>query len=99
MKKSFYVQDELQETYKNLLDLIPDQLKNDPHTQKVILVYLKLGGFKLARHAIEVIKKRLREDAYDNSAESKVTRASLDDNVDITEPHPHELGGFEFPVE
>ena len=98
MKKSFYVQNELQEMYKGLLDLIPDQLKNDTHTQKIILVYLKLGGDKLARHGIEVIKKRLSKEALETGAETQRMDESLDDKVDITEPHPHELGGFEFPI-
>lgn len=99
MKKSFYIQDEMQETYRNLLNLIPEPLKNDTQTQKIILVYLKLGGEKLAHHGIEIIKKRFQKESLDPSDESQATEASLGEKVDITEPHPHELGGFEFPIE
>ncbi|UCD31155.1 MAG: hypothetical protein JSW04_02635 [Desulfobacterales bacterium] len=99
MKKSFNVQNELQETYRNLVNLIPDSLKNDPHTQKIILVYLKLGGEKLARQGIEIIKNQLLKEHLNQSDEAREADESLSEKVDMTEPHPHELGGFEFPSE
>lgn len=95
MKKSFNIQKDLQKTYKSLLNLLPDELKNNPLTQKTILVYLKLGGEKLARHRIEVIKMRLSKEALENNTKAQ----GVNDGDDTTEPHPPELGGFEFPTE
>jgi hypothetical protein len=95
MKKSFNIQNDLLKTYKGLMNLLPDELKNDPLTQKTILVYLKLGGEKLARHSIEVIKMRLSKEALENNTEAQ----DLNDGDDTTEPQPPELGGFEFPSE
>ena len=99
MKKSFYIQDKLQETYRNLLNLIPEPLRDDVQTQKTLLVFLKLGGEKLAHHGIEIINKRFQKEGLVPEDESQEIDASLGEDVDMTEPHPHELGGFEFPVE
>ena len=99
MKKSFYIQDDLQITYHNLLSQLPEPLRNDAQVQKVILVYLKLGGERLAQHGIDVIKKRFKIEHLFPSDDPQATEASFGEEVDMTEPHPHELGGFEFPVE
>lgn len=99
MKKSFYIEDDLQNTFHNLLNQLPEPLRDDAQIQKVILVYLKLGGEKLAHHGIDIIKKQFQKERLVDSDEPQTADTSLGEEVDITEPHPHELGGFEFPVE
>ena len=99
MKKSFYIQNDLQETYDNLLDTIPEPLRDDIQTQRTILVYLKLGGERLAQHGIEIIRKRFQREQIEINGESQATEAYFSEEDDMTEPHPHELGGFEFPTE
>jgi hypothetical protein len=99
MKKSFFIQDDLHTTYHSLLNQLPEPLRDDAQIQKVVLVYLKLGGEKLAQHGIDVIKKRFKIEHFFASEEPQETDASFGEEVDMTEPHPHELGGFEFPVE
>jgi hypothetical protein len=99
MKKSFHLQDDLQKTFQNLLGQLPELLRNDASTQKIILVYLKLGGEKLANYGIEIIKKRFRTEGLVHTDAAHETESSQNEDFDMTEPHPHELGGFEFPVE
>ena len=59
MKKNFILPDELKGTFDRLMNLVPDKLKNDAKTQKTISVYLKLGGEKLARQCVQVVKSNL----------------------------------------
>jgi hypothetical protein len=100
MKKSFHLQDDLQKAYQNLLRRLPEPLRNDASTQKTILVYLKLGGTRLANHGIDIINKQFQIESlsrHDDAAHE--TDSSFDEDIDMTEPHPHEMGGFEFPIE
>ena len=99
MKKSFFVQEDLQKTYHNLLSRLPEPLRDDASTQKIVLVYLKLGGEKLAHHGIDVIIKQFEKERLVSSDEPQATETFLGEEVDMTEPYPHELGGFEFPIE
>ena len=99
MKKSFYIEGDLKKIYHNLLSQLPEPLRDDASTQKLILVYLKLGGEKLAHHGIEIIRKRFRKEHVEASDDLQAAEAFSREDVDITEPHPHELGGFEFPIE
>lgn len=99
MKKSFFVQNDLQKTYHKLLNQLPEPLRYDASTQNIILVYLKLGGEKLAHHGIDIIKKQFQKERRAYSDEPQATATPLGEEVDMTEPYPHELGGFEFPVE
>ncbi len=55
------IPDEFRYTFKRLINLVPYKQRNDRHTQKIVLLYLKLGGEKLARQYIEVLKSDLRE--------------------------------------
>lgn len=72
MIKGLNIPDEFQYTFKRLINLTPHQQRNDPDTQKVVLLYLKLGGEKLARQYIEILKSDLREneDRTETSEES-----------------------------
>ncbi len=55
------IPDDLQRAFHRLIYHLPDPLKDDDHTQQVILNYLKFGDEKLARHRIEIIKISFRE--------------------------------------
>jgi len=61
MVKGLNIPDEFQYTFKRLINLVPYKQRNDRHTQKIVLLYLKLGGEKLAKQYVEVLKSDLRE--------------------------------------
>ena len=56
------IPDEFLETYKHLINQIPEKLKNDSHTQQVTQLYLKIGGEKLAKQYIEIVTWNVREE-------------------------------------
>jgi len=72
MIKGLNIPDEFQYTFKRLINLAPHQQRNDQDTQNIVLLYLKLGGEKLARQYIEILKSDLREneDRTETSEES-----------------------------
>ena len=55
------IPEELKFTYKRVLRRVPGELKEDPDFLKNLLVYIKIGGEKLARQRIEITKKPFRE--------------------------------------
>lgn len=61
MVKGLNIPDEFQYTFKRLINLVPYKQRNDRNAQKIVLLYLKLGGEKLARQYVEVLKSNLRE--------------------------------------
>jgi hypothetical protein len=61
MVKGLNIPDEFQYTFKRLINLVPYKQRNDRNAQKIVLLYLKLGGEKLARQYVEVLKSDLRE--------------------------------------
>ena len=61
MTENLNIPDELQGTFKRLMYRVPEKLRSDSHTQRIIQLYLKLGGEKLAKQQIEIIKLRVRE--------------------------------------
>ncbi len=77
MTKKLNVPDELQSSFQRLIYSIPDELRNDARTQKIILVYLKFGGEKLARYGVEILKMRHHE--------AILKKASEDSNIDESE--------------
>lgn len=52
---------ELQDAFQRLMKLVPAELRDNAHIQKTILVYLKFGGERLARHNIGIMKKPFDE--------------------------------------
>jgi hypothetical protein len=84
MAENLIIPDELQGTFKRLMYRVPEKLRNDSHTQKIIQLYLKLGGEKLAKQHIEVIKLRVREEERQMKAEANASEASNDgdDTID-----------------
>ena len=61
MIKGLNIPDEFQYTFKHLINLVPYKQRNDWHAQKIVLLYLKIGGEKLARQYVEVLKSNLCE--------------------------------------
>ena len=76
MAQNLNIPDELQGTFKRLMYRVPEKLRSDSHTQKIIQLYLKLGGEKLAKQHIETIKFRVREEERQNKARVNVSEKS-----------------------
>ncbi|MFH0998270.1 MAG: hypothetical protein V1844_22620 [Pseudomonadota bacterium] len=57
MSVKMIIPDEFQGSIRRLLNRIPSEQRDDETLQAALLVYLKLGGEKLARHYIEISKK------------------------------------------
>ena len=76
MAKNLNIPDELQGTFKRLMYRVPEKLRSDSHTQKIIQLYLKLGGEKLAKQHIETIKLRVREEKRQIKAEADASEKS-----------------------
>ncbi len=84
MAENLNIPDELQGTFKRLMYRVPEKLRSDSHTQKIIQLYLKLGGEKLAKQHIEIIKLRVREEKRQSKAEADALEQSGigDDSTD-----------------
>jgi hypothetical protein len=76
MAENLNIPDELQGTFKRLMYRVPEKLRRDPHTQKIIQLYLKMGGEKLAKQHIEIIKLRVREEERQKKAEANASEKS-----------------------
>ncbi len=77
------VPEEYQGSIKRLLNKVPQEQHDDENLIKILLVYLKLGGEKLARHHIEaskkvfpenmiIIKKYLQDDSEEDMDEDAI---------------------------
>jgi len=67
MTNQMKIPDELELAFQHLINLLPNPLKGNDHTQQIILTYLKLGGEKLASKYIFVkkpLKNRLKPKRY-----------------------------------
>lgn len=74
MADNVNIPNELIETFKRLMNQIPEKLRNDSHTQQVTYLYLKLGGERLARQYADIIKLTVREEerqAIDGTEDSE----------------------------
>ena len=76
MAENLNIPEELQGTFKRLMYRVPEKLRRDPHTQKIIQLYLKMGGEKLAKQHIEIIKLRVREEERQKKAEANASEKS-----------------------
>jgi hypothetical protein len=61
MTEEIEIPEELKLTFKRIIKKAPNELREEPELQKTTLVYLKLGGERLARQRIELTKKQFRE--------------------------------------
>ncbi len=92
MVEKHIVPEELRVSYKRMLNLAPDELCDDPNFQQAILLYLKIGGEKLARQHIKVatqpfcaeftIKQRPAEEIVDEEDENKDENKEGDEERD-----------------
>ena len=82
MAKRLNVPDDLQGSFQKMMQLIPEILQNDIDTQNIILVYLKAGGEKMARHGIEIIKMRFLEEIQQENEELS-TLDSIDSDIGL----------------
>ena len=99
MTNQIKIPDDLQWAFQSLIDHLPDPLKNDDHTQQVILTYLKFGGEKLARHRIEIIKTHFRGKTVKESSEIQTLLDLHTDGSDMSESDPSEGDSLEFPTD
>ena len=88
LAKRLNVPDEVQDSWRAMMQLIPERLQSDIDTQNIILVYLKAGGEKMARHGIEIIKKRFLEEIQQENEELSGPEGSDNDS----ELYPDEDG-------
>ena len=61
MIEKLEIPEELKSTFKRVMRRVPRELKGDLEFLKSLLVYLKIGGERLAKQRIEVTKKPFRE--------------------------------------
>ena len=71
MAENVNIPDELLETYKRLINQIPEKLRDDSHTHQVAQLYLKLGGEKLARQYVEILTLNAREEEREHMDEDE----------------------------
>ncbi len=88
MSEKMLIPDEFQGSIRRLLNRIPSELRDDKTLQAALLVYLKLGGEKLARHYIEISKK-----VFPNQMVliKKQLHDGIDEEEDSDENHPDEV--------
>ena len=96
MKKNFIIPDELKGTFARLMNLVPDKLKNDAKTQKTISVYLKLGGEKLARQCVQVVKSNLPVEDTQNTTHDNTADTTEINEKKATDPDSPDVDDFEF---
>lgn len=99
MSEKMIIPDEYQGSIRRLLSRIPSEQRDDETLQASLLIYLKLGGEKLARHYIEVsrrtfpdqmvlIKKQLREGIEEDEPDED----NPDEDADRDEAYLPEFG-------
>ena len=61
MTEDLCIPENLLSTFRRVMKKVPNELKEDMEFQKKIVIYLKVGGEKLAKQRIELIKKQFQE--------------------------------------
>jgi hypothetical protein len=92
MSEKMIIPDEFQGSIRRLLNRIPAEQRDDETFQAALLVYLKLGGEKLARHYIEISKKTfpdqmvlIKKQFNDGIDEDEAERDNPDGNESVEE--------------
>ena len=80
MDHKIIIPDEFKNSFQRLIPYFPAALRDDPLALESILLYLKVGGEKLARIAIEAFKQNQR--LSDAEAQKRLREAAL--SVDPT---------------
>jgi hypothetical protein len=60
--QALHIPEELKPKYQRLMRSIPCELRGDRRFEEVALVYLKLGGEKLARQRVEITRKQFEHE-------------------------------------
>jgi hypothetical protein len=87
MSEKMIIPDEFQGSVRRLLNRIPSEQRNDETLQAALLVYLKLGGEKLARHYIEISKKEFPDQMV---LIKKQLRDGVDEDEDSDGDNPND---------
>jgi hypothetical protein len=88
MSEKIIIPDEFQGSVRRLLNRIPSEQRDDETLQAALLVYLKLGGEKLARHYIEVSKKTFPDQTV---LVKKQFRDGVDEDEDSEGDNPDDV--------
>ena len=99
MKDQMKIPDELELAFQHLINLLPDPLKDDDHTRRILFIYLKLGGEKLARQRIEIIKMNFREKVVKEQYEAQDLSDFHVSEAHLSEAYLSESDSLEFPTE
>ena len=83
MSKRLNLPNDLHDQFQQLLKLAPDELQNNVDVQNRLSVYLKFGGEKLARHGLEIIRRRYLEEKWQRAQESRVIDSEIDASEDL----------------
>ena len=83
MSKRLNLPNDLHDQFQQLLKLAPDELQNNVDVQNRLSVYLKFGGEKLARHGLEIIRRRYLEEKWQRAQESRVIDSEVDASEDL----------------
>lgn len=62
MARKTELTEELEKSYAKLLQSIPMELRDDENIKACLMVYLKLGGEKLAKQNVEIVKQQFSEE-------------------------------------
>ena len=81
METEFTIPQELRLSYQRLLPYMVNAVRGDIHCQEAILLYLKLGGEKLARIAIDAYNQTYRLEAA-KLAKLRLEEALMADQMD-----------------
>ncbi len=80
MADNVNIPDEHIETFNRLMNQVPEKLRNDSHTQQVTQLYLKLGGEKLARQYIDIVKLSVRDEEHQTNDDAENPEDSDDED-------------------
>lgn len=97
MAEDLNIPEELKGTFKRLMYQVPSEHRSDRHAQKIIQLYLKLGGEKLAKQYIDIIKIHVREKKRQEDAAAKALRDSDIDDASY-DSNPSEFDSFGFSL-
>ena len=96
MTNKLNILDDLGMAFQQCTNLLPDELQDNSHIQKTILVFLQFGGEKLARQYIETTKMHFREKAIKDTSETQTSSAHQAEEIHISEPDSLESDSLEL---
>lgn len=102
MADQFMVPDEFESSFRRILPYLAGSLQKNPEVSESLLLYLKLGGEKMARVAIDALnvtqrvqdaepKKQLREQALELLSDDNRDALNDDEQDEKAEEHEDRL--------